>query len=213
MNDLMHRPLRAHFPRHARARAGFEEVFGRSERATIAAMDAAGDDVADQLPRHPIALRRMGVERRAIPVTIADPFDRERSAQLSCSVSAWAGVEAGRRGIHVSRIGDALARLSLEAFASLPDYAAALCEQVASVQGSARASVEVSGVLSYLEPLIGVKDKVSIEHLDLFAQARLTDGSLEMSGGLGFNHITACPCVQQTFKHSLDEEHRLLRPV
>ena len=48
-------------PRHTRARDGFEQVFGRSARATIAAMDAAGDDVADQSPAHPLALRRMGV--------------------------------------------------------------------------------------------------------------------------------------------------------
>lgn len=176
-------------------------------------MDAAGDDVPDQPPQHPIALRRIGVERLAIPVTIVDPFDRRGSAQLSCSVGAFTGLDAGRRGIHVSRIGDVLARLSLERFASLPDYAAALCEQVAGVQESALGEVEVSGVLSYLEPLVGVKDKASIEHLELFAQARCSDGTLEVSSGLGFDHITACPCVQQTYKHSFDGAQGLLRQV
>ena len=131
MDDVTHRPPAVHFPRHTRNRVGFEEIFGRSAYTMIAAMDAAGDDVADQVPHHPIALRRMGVDRRAIPVTIADPFDSERSAQLSCAVSVSTGLEAGRRGIHVSRIGDVLARLSLESLPSLPDYAAALSVQVA----------------------------------------------------------------------------------
>ncbi len=210
MDDSTHRPPPPRLPRHARERQVFEQVFERSQQATIAAMDAAGDDVPDQAPRLALPLRRMGVQRRAIPVTITDPFDRRRSAQLSCSVSAHASLEASRRGIHVSRIGDALAQLAPQAFASLPDYATALCEQIATAQGSSAAEVRVSGVLSYLEPLAGLKDKASIEHLELSAQASLAKGALSVSSGLGFNHITACPCVQQTYKHSFDGAQRLL---
>lgn len=213
MNDSSHRPPPPRLPRHARERQVFEQVFGRSQQATLAAMDAAGDDVPDQAPRLALPLRRMGVQRSAIPVTIADPFDRRRTTQLSCSVSAHASLEAGRRGIHVSRIGDALAQLSPQAFASLQDYASALCVQVAQAQGSTAAEVRVGGVLSYLEPLAGLKDKASIEHLELSAQASLADGALQVSSGLAFNHITACPCVQQTYKHSFDDGQRLPRQL
>lgn len=210
MDDSTHRPPPPRLSRHARARDVFEQVFERSPQATIAAMDAAGDDVPDQAPRLALPLRRMGVERGAIPVTIADPFDRRRTVLLSCSVSAHASLAAGRRGIHVSRIGDALAQLAPQTFDSLQHYATALCEQVAAAQGSSGAEVRVSGVLSYLEPLAGLKDKASIEHLELLARASLADGALQASSGLAFNHMTACPCVQKTYEHSFDDGLRLL---
>ena len=174
----------------------------------INAMNSHGDDVPNQSPVREIALQRMGVRRTAIPVTILDPFDASRTVQLSCAVDAHVGLQPHRRGIHVSRIGDLLARFSTRVFPSLDQYAGALCEQLRAAQASENAGVQVSGVFSYVEDVVGVKNKSSLEHLDLRAEARRHGGTLELSSGVGFNHITACPCVQETFKHSFGEKQQ-----
>ncbi len=200
----------ATLPRHSRAQIPFEQRFGRSHVETIAAMDAQGDDIPDQAPACRLTLPAMGVNRSDIPILIADPFTPGRLVQLACEVRAHAGLPAGRRGIHVSRIGDAIAGLAAQPFGSLEHYAATLCERVAEVQECEQVSVRVQGVLSYLEDVIGVKHKASIEHLTLSAEAERSAAGVGSASGLGFNHITACPCVQQTFKHSFAEPDRPL---
>jgi GTP cyclohydrolase FolE2 len=73
--------------------------------------------------------------------------------------------------------------------------------------------------LSYVEHVGGVSQRTSIEHLTLSAEARHRDGRTEAGHGVAFNHITACPCVQQTYKHavgSLDDaavDTRLPQPT
>src|SRR5687768_223172 len=114
-------------PNHARSTPSFDEVFPRSSWATLEAMDAAGDDVANQPPRTPLALEAIGVNRDAIPVSILDPFDLRGTTRLACSVAAHVSLSARRRGIHVSRVGDLMAQLALETFPSLTDYAHVLC--------------------------------------------------------------------------------------
>ena len=196
--------------RHTRGRSTFAETFGRSHDEAIASMDRQGDDVPNQIPTSPILLQRIGITREAIPVTLVDPFDPEGRVQLACTVEAHASLDPQRRGIHISRLGDLLARLTAEVFPSLQHYAAALCERICDAQGCDVAEVRASGVLSYLEDVVGVKEKESIEHLKLGAFACRARGLTTRSSSIGFNHITACPCVQQTFKHSLAEQNQEL---
>jgi GTP cyclohydrolase-4 len=165
-------------------------------------MDRGGHDIPNQSPETPLRLRQIGVKRAAIPVTLADPFGGEGLVQLSCAVEASVGLEMSRRGIHVSRIGDLLARLSGKHYPSLLEYAIELNQGMCHAQGSDTASVSVSGVFTYLENISGVKEKTSLEHLDLAARVTSEDGKMLRCSGLGFSHITACPCVQETYRNS-----------
>jgi GTP cyclohydrolase FolE2 len=165
-------------------------------------MDRERDDIPKQVPATPVVLQRIGIVREAIPVTIVDPFQAGALVQLFASVEAHLSIDAQRRGIHVSRLGDVLARLSARTFDSLEHYAQTLCERFCDEQGSEDADVRVTAVLSYLEDVEGVKQKQSIEHLSLGASARRHDDRTQTTASVGFRHITACPCVQQTFKHS-----------
>ena len=196
-------PLRELLPQHTRPARDFRAAFGRSADDTLAGMNEAGDDVPNQSPRHPSTLTRVGITRTAIPLVIANPFGTPGTVHLSCSVDAHVGLAAGRRGIHVSRLGHVLAELAGQPHASLHAYAVALCERVAEVQQAGDAEVAVSGVLSYLEHAGGVSQRSSIEHLTLSAEARRGDGRTAAGHGIAFNHITACPCVQQTYRHAL----------
>jgi GTP cyclohydrolase IV len=203
-------PAPSRIARHRRARGTFLEAFGRSADDAIAEMDREGDDVPSQVPSTPILLQRIGIVREAIPVTLVDPFDPEGRVQLGCTVEAHTGLDRERRGIHVSRLGDVLARSSVEVFPSLQGYALALCERIHQAQACEVVEVRVRGVLSYLEDVGGIKEKESIEHLKLGAHASRTAERTRSSGSVGFNHITACPCVQQTLKHGLGAESREL---
>lgn len=190
-------------PEHARPARDFRATFGRSAQDALASMNEAGDDVPNQAPLHPLAVARVGMTRTSVPIVIANPFGAAGTVHLACSVDAHVRLPPDRRGIHVSRIGHALAELAGQPYASLQHYAVALCERVAEIQRCDTADVGVSGVLSYVEPVGGASQRASIEHLTLSAEARHRDGRTEAGHGIAFNHITACPCVQQTYRHGL----------
>ncbi|HWP41621.1 MAG TPA: GTP cyclohydrolase, FolE2/MptA family [Blastocatellia bacterium] len=190
---------------YTRPEPRFEEVFGRSGRETIASMDAAGDDIAYQKPRHKLTLTSAGVSRSNVPVLVTDPFDSSSQTHISCDVTVLTEVPATKRGIHLSRISDAIARLSERTFASLQGYASALAERVRSGQYGGRTSARVSGLYSYYERVPGRtpdKDKLSLESIGLRAGSFHSPGEHAESAGLVFTNITACPCVQQTLKHA-----------
>jgi GTP cyclohydrolase FolE2 len=197
-------PLREVLPTHARPASDFQATFGRPADDTLAAMNEAGDDVPNQAPRHALAVARVGMTRTAIPIVIANPFGAPGTVHLACDVAAHVGLPPRRRGIHVSRLGHVLAELAGQPHASLHAYAVALCERAAEVQQADAADVAVSGVLSYLEHAGGVSPRASLEHVTLSAEARRRAGRIDAAHGIAFNHLTACPCVQQTYKHAVE---------
>ncbi len=211
--------LREVLAQHTRAPRDFQATFGRSAEDTLASMNEAGDDVPNQSPRHQLAVARVGMTRTSIPLVVANPFGAPGTVHVACTVHMHVGLAPDRRGIHVSRLGHVLAGLSGQPHESLHAYAIALCERVAEAQQCGNAEVTVSGVLSYLEHVGGVSQRASIEHLTLSADARHRDGRTEAGHGIAFNHMTACPCVQQTYQHavvSLDDaalDTRLPQPT
>ncbi len=192
-------------PIHQRHTPEFHGVFERTARETIATMNELGRDVANQRATQPLALQKMGVIRTSVPVGISDPFGGSAPVQLACTVDLSVGVPQDRRGIHVSRIGDVLARLTTRAYSSLVDYATHLAQELETTQHAPEAHVRVEGDLVYLEENQGVKTKQSLEALGLFASVDRVGGTSTLSQGLAFSHITACPCVQETYRQSHSE--------
>jgi GTP cyclohydrolase FolE2 len=165
-------------------------------------MDATGDDIPNQAPSVPLGIQQIGVKREAIPVSILDPLGSGEIVHLSCAVEAQLSLPAHQRGIHVSRIGDELAKLTGRVFLSLQDYVAQLAELVHARQESDCAQVSARGTFSYLESISGVKAKNSLEHVELSAEAEVRADETRIATGLGFTHIAACPCVQKTYLNS-----------
>jgi GTP cyclohydrolase IV len=190
---------------YTRPEPRFEEVFGKSGRDTIASMDASGDDIAYQKPKHKLTLPSAGVSRSHVPVVLNDLFDNNSQTQLSCDVVVLTEVPATKRGIHLSRISDCIARLSERSFSTLQDYASALAEKVMSGQYGGPTTARVSGLYTYHEQVPGRtpdKDKLSLESIGLTASSELARNQSLQSAGLVFTNISACPCVQQTLKHA-----------
>lgn len=189
-------------PVHERNRAGFNDTFELSAHETIDAMNQSGRDIASQKPEYKLPLKKMGVTRTGIPVQMLNPFGSNDLVHLSCDVAMHVSLGDDRRGIHVSRLGDTLASHTAESYQSLADYAVRVAETTRRVQHAEHATVEASGLFAFLEPLNGVKSKVSLESLELSARAEATGKQTKLTSGISFNHITACPCVQETFRHS-----------
>ncbi len=195
-------------PRHQRRTPDFADALTASAARVIPAMDEAGDDIPHQAPDIGIVLPSVGLDRSRVPVRIHDPFGSRDVAVATCDVAVRTRVPASRRGIHTSRIGDAIARCAAQVYPDLQSYALDLARRIDAAEYGGRTEVRVDGALSYLEQVTGWragKDKLSLEHLELHAQARLEDGVASLGGGISINHITACPCVQQTYKHALTQ--------
>lgn len=194
--------------RYARRAPVFSDALTASAARVIAAMDEAGDDIPYQAPDVQIALPSVGLDRKHVPVRLADPLGSSAVAIAFCNVAVRTSVPASRRGIHTSRIGNAIAESASRVYSDLQSYAMDLARHIDDAEYGGRTEVEVDGAFSYLEPVPGWKadkNKTSLEHLMLHASVRLDDGRPTMSAGLSINHITACPCVQQTYKHALLE--------
>ena len=193
-----------------RAQPRFETTFGAPAEDVLRAMDEAGDDIPYQRPQFGIALPRVGMLREHVPLRLRDPFASGREVSLDARVRLLTEVPADKRGIHTSRIGSLLAAGVQEVHGSLQEYVRWLAAALSAEEYGGGAEVQASGTLSYLERVEGWKDdkhKVSLEHVGLSATATLQQGQWRESAGFVVQHITACPCVQQTYKHALLQAH------
>lgn len=141
--------------------------------------------------------------RHHVPVRIQHPLAADHRVTVQCTIDIGTGLPASHRGIHVSRLGDALARACVRDYTDLTDFAETLCRAVSSRQYGGPTRIAVEGHVSWLEDIGGVKDKLSLEQLGLFAACHQDGDRIRRTSGIGFSHITSCPCVQQTLRHTL----------
>jgi GTP cyclohydrolase IV len=196
-----------YLPQFNRNWVGFSEVFGVSADSVISSMNHSGDDIPEQEPKYNISLNSVGVTRNNIPVQILDPFGSGEVVQVSCSVVAETSVPYYKRGIHMSRIGDIFAKLTQKVFVSLQDYSLNVANLLTDLEYGGLSKVEVKGELCYLEQVEGwkaEKNKVSLEHLGLTATTSTKqENNYTQNAGIEISNITACPCVQSTYRHAL----------
>ncbi len=204
---LVQKKMSKYLPQFNRNWAGFSEVFGISADRVISSMNQAGDDIPEQEPKYSISLNSVGVSRSNIPVQILDPFGSGEVVQVSCSIVAETAVPYYKRGIHMSRIGDIIAQLTQKVFVSLQEYSLNLANLLTDLEYGGSSKVEVKGELSYLEQVEGwkpEKNKVSLEHIGLTATTYTKqEKDYIQDAGIEFSNITACPCVQSTYRHTL----------
>jgi GTP cyclohydrolase FolE2 len=143
------------------------------------------------------------MEREDVPVTVADPFRPDEHCNVNCRVSLATEVPADRLGIHMSRLSHLVAASIMRTYPTLDDYAVALARAVGEGQYGGCTQVTVKGVLSFYETVAGRSmrpGKLSLEQTDLHASAVIRGGEVSRSSGIGFYHLTACPCVQEVLK-------------
>ena len=197
-------PMTITLPTYTRRTPGFEDVFGVPAPVALRAMDEAGDDLVQGRPGAPIALTDVGCRRERLIVQLRDPFDPTQVAPAVCAITIGTAVPASRRGLHMSRIGDAVADAVQEVHRDAGALAEWLAERVERTQYGGPTSIDVEAVVPYLErvPDEGRPGaKQSVEHLVAYGRAT-TAGGGRTDRGLRVTHIVACPCVQRTAWHA-----------
>lgn len=194
--------------RYNRKVVSFENEMGVSPKKVIQPMDNDGDDIPYQNPEHMIRLPRVGLIRKHIPVRIINPFDEAQKEiiPLLADVVLETEVPASRRGIHMSRTGDIIAQTVTKIYANLQEYASDITEKLSDSQYGGPSSVSVCSSFSYLEEVKGwknEKDKKSLETIQLHAAAHDSKERHSEDAGIEIANMTACPCVQKTYKHAL----------
>lgn len=198
-------------PEFQRKAHAFEDDFAVEPGKVIVAMNGAGSDVATQEPRISIQIPSVRIQRRGVPVLSKSPFGTWQNTVLPVDVTISLPVASTTRGIHVSRIGDALARLACAQHPDLRSFAHTLATDVARTQEAATCEVFAECQVSYLERVKGwktTKDKLSLETLGVFASAKVSSdpGAVDYLDGVEFSHLTACPCVQKVYQHTLAQD-------
>jgi GTP cyclohydrolase FolE2 len=185
--------------------AEFHELFAASPRQVLQAMEEAGDDVAAQEPSIRARIDGVGLTRHHVPVMMRSPFDAGATVTAVCRVRISCGVPSNRRGLHLSRIGHAMA----ESVSGRHDDAAAYAVRLAQILAASQyghAIVDVDASIAYVEETgagRAADRKQSLERLRLVARAAVSPSRTIVDTGLRVSHIVACPCVQQTYKHAL----------
>ena len=210
-------------PQYEREWSSFDETFGVTASQVITEMNKSGDDIPEQEPNYSLKLQAAGVTRTNIPVNILHPFDPHQVVQIVCSLVANTEVPSSKRGVHMSRIGDIIAKATTYTYTSLQEYTGHIAESLSKWEYQGSSQVKAYGQLPYLEMVKGwipEKNKLSLENIGLTATSVINkDNNSKQSAGITISNITACPCVQSTYKHTLlqkgdkDIEKQIVTPL
>jgi GTP cyclohydrolase FolE2 len=154
--------------------------------------DDLDHDVPAQRPEVPLDVDRVSITNQRAPFSIVDPLiDR---TEVLCEVRVGCDLPATHRGIHMSRIEQALA-VTIGQVRTLPVTAVLVAMEVARSQARPRAWADLRGevVLTNRTTVTGL---VSRDRAVLGAHAALDPDLSTLSISLTCTSITACPCMQ-----------------
>ena len=147
-----------------------------------------GIDVPHQRPSFAIRLDQVGISSKTVWLQLPQgriPFQ----AQMTVNLPAQA------RGIHMSRMEQAISALHDSSFAQPSSYGESLIHELVSLQGCESGQITLKGKLP-LERTSVVSQKRSIDSIDIQCRLELCGEELTSLLGVGVCHITACPCTQ-----------------
>lgn len=168
-----------------------------------------GMDVPEERPSFPIALTEVGITSKTIWIRLPEgriPFD----AALSVSLPAQF------RGIHMSRMEEAISTLASMDFTDLMDYAMTLAQKLLQGQRGNDVYVRLKGLLPLTRSTL-VSQRPSHDSFTVTASVSLVRNNDEIQikeamRGIEVMHITACPCTQ-VYNHLLFQEKQSELPL
>lgn len=195
-------------PLFQRQTESFDDTFGVEIADVLTAIGRAEDDPVAGEPRVAIDIQRVGYTRANLLIEIDDPFGSGRPVHSVATVRVASRVPHTHRGLHMSRLGDALARSVTESYPDLVDYARSLAKAICRAQYGRSTLVEVHASVPYLEELTRdphPRPKLSLEQLQVIASARVDgpdDAAGRVAAGVRVSHLVACPCVQKVYAYT-----------
>lgn len=149
-----------------------------------------GPDVPGQRPSFPLSLDEVGIANKTVWVRLPQgriPFAARLTVQL----------EGGRRGIHMSRMEDAISTLGEDHFPTVSGYALALVDLLQRGQQCVTACVVLEGKLP-VESRTLISGRISSDMIELACRAStgIERPGCRIALRVGVWHMTVCPCTQ-----------------
>ncbi len=151
-------------------------------------------DVPQEKPSFPLPLDQVGISGKTVWVL----FKNEKWGRLPFAAEILINLPGNIRGIHMSRIEQAVSDLHNQPFDDLRAYALHLGGKVMAEQQASTGSISLRGQIPLLQQT-PVSEKVSIDTVEISVQARFHDNNTVVSPtvmvGATLCHLTACPCT------------------
>jgi GTP cyclohydrolase-4 len=174
---------------HENARDAGEPVISLSEHRRVI---AEARDVPEEVPSFRMALSEVGISGKTVWI-------RLREGHLPFQAAVGVALPRDVRGIHMSRIEEAISQLHERFFPDPRHYAAELSRLVLGRQLGDTAWVRLVGKIPLLRRT-SVSGRSSVDAVEISAEAeasRSDDGvCVKTVIGARVSHMTACPCTQ-----------------
>jgi len=151
-------------------------------------------DVPEEAPSFPMSIQEVGISGKTVWVRLVE----NQGGHLPYTARILVNLPATRRGIHMSRIEQAISALYDKEFSSLPEYGKLLASNILEAQNSQYVSLDLTGRIPHIKKAPVSKlasiDSVEVGFSIKFAKDELeTIENLQISAGM--HHLTACPCT------------------
>ncbi len=151
-------------------------------------------DVPEESPSFPMPLKSVGISGKTVWVSLAD----NKGGRIPFSATILVNLDANRRGIHMSRIEQAISSLHDKEFTSLPEYGKLLADLVIKTQNAQSVSLELTGLLPNIQQA-PVSRLNSIDTVEVCCKLTFEKSVARQTSrtqvGAGVHHLTACPCT------------------
>ena len=151
-------------------------------------------DVPEESPSFPIPLQKVGISGKTVWVSLSG----NKGGHIPFTAKILVNLPANKRGIHMSRIEQAIATLHDKQFASLSEYGKLLASHVLDTQNAQNIFLELSGRMPFIQqaPVSGLTSIDSIEVTFSVELEKIKNETVEkIKIGVGLYHLTACPCT------------------
>jgi GTP cyclohydrolase FolE2 len=151
-------------------------------------------DVPETSPSFPLPIKKVGISGKTVWVRLA----ANNSGHIPFRARILISLAADRRGIHMSRMEQAISLLHDKEFADLTEYGKMLGHHIMKTQNAQHLSLELTGHLPYLQeaPVSKLRsvDAFEASFNVIFKKNKDVD-AVKTQVGAGIYHLTACPCT------------------
>ncbi len=176
-------------PLHETGKSGVSSRFSAAEHQRVLAVSG---DVPEERPAFALPLSEVGISGKTVWVSLPQ-------GTLPFAAAMHVDLAAERRGIHMSRLEEAMTALHQRQFADLRGYGLELARMMLDRQQASRGAVMLRGKLPLLRQTL-MSGRTSLDTIEISARVEMAgEGSAvreEVVVGAGIYHITACPCTQ-----------------
>ena len=151
-------------------------------------------DIPSSEPKIMLPIDKVGISNRPIVLNLTNPLSGN-SQQMACELRVSAGLPAGQRGLHMSRIEECLDEIRNQSL-SPSEFCTELAKLNLKTQNQRNCLVELEAELEH-KVKKNTSGKSSIEIIKLHCSCEMLDESQIITLGVSVPFMNACPCTQR----------------